>query len=93
MPTAHTSFGADLDQAPLATTGKFGSGNQTPEFVIVCFGLAKMKRTTVKTAPRDQKPATPRKPSRITKEILNVIEEYASSQREILKALRKRFFH
>ena len=51
-----------------------------------------MKRPTDKTAPRDQKPPTARKPSRITKEILKVIEEYASTQREFLKALRKRFF-
>jgi hypothetical protein len=52
-----------------------------------------MKRPTDKTAPRDQKPPAARKPSRITKEILKVIEEYASSQREFLKALRKRLFH
>jgi hypothetical protein len=58
------------------------------------FGLAKMKRPTGKTAPRDQKPPpAARKPSRITKEIRKVIEEYASSQREFLKVLRKRLFH
>jgi len=52
-----------------------------------------MKRPTDETAPRDQKPPTAREPSRITMEILKVIEEYANTQREILKALRKRFFH
>jgi hypothetical protein len=52
-----------------------------------------MKRSTDKTAPRDQKPPAARKPSRITEEIRKVIEEYASSQREFLKALRKRLFH
>jgi len=51
-----------------------------------------MKMPTDKTTPRDQ-PPTPRKPSDITKEILKVIEEYASTQRELLKALRKRLFH
>jgi hypothetical protein len=90
---ASTPFGTDIDQPTLAPTGKFGSGNQTLEFVIGCFGLAKMKMPTDKTAPRDQKPPTARKPSGITKEILKVIEEYASTQRELLKALRKRFFH
>jgi hypothetical protein len=86
-------FGTDIDQPTLAPTGKLGSGSQTFGFVIVCFGLAKMKRPTDKTAPPDEKPPTARKPSRITKEILKVIEEYASSQREFLKALRKRLFH
>ena len=52
-----------------------------------------MKRPTDKPAPRNQKPPTARKPSRIAKEILKVIEEYANTQRELLKALRKRFFH
>jgi hypothetical protein len=52
-----------------------------------------MKRPTDKTASRDQKPPKARKPLGITKEILKVIEEYASTQRELLKALRKRFFH
>jgi len=52
-----------------------------------------MKRSTDKTAPCDQKPPAARKPSRITKEIRKVIEEYASSQREFLKVLRKRLFH
>jgi hypothetical protein len=60
---------------------------------LFCFGLAKMKRPTDKTAPPDQKPPRARKPSRIAKEILKVIEEYASTQRELLKALRKRLFH
>ena len=86
-------FGTDIDQPTLAPTGKLGSGSQTFGFVIVCFGLAKMKRPTDKTAPPDEKPPTARKPSRITKEILKVIEEYASTQREFLKALRKRLFH
>jgi hypothetical protein len=57
------------------------------------FGLAKMKRPTGKTAPRDKKPPAVRKPSRISKEIRKVIEEYASSQREFLKLLRKKLFH
>jgi hypothetical protein len=48
---------------------------------------------TDKNAPRDQKPPTANKPSGITKEIIKVLEEYASTQRELLKALRKRFFH
>jgi hypothetical protein len=93
IPTNRPPFGTDIDQPTLAPTGKLGSGSQTLGFVIVCFGLAKMKRPTDKTAPRDQKPTTARKPSRITKEILKVIEEYANTQREFLKALRKRFFH
>jgi hypothetical protein len=59
----------------------------------VLLGLSKMKRPMDKTVPRDQKPPTARKPSRHMKEILKVIEEYASTQREFLKALRKRFFH
>jgi hypothetical protein len=65
---------------------------QTPVFVGVCFGLAKLKMPTDKTTPRDQ-PPTAHKPSSITAEILKVIEEYANTQRELLKALRKRFFH
>ena len=36
----------------------------------------------------DQKPPTARKPSRTTKEILKVIEEYAGTEREFPKALR-----
>jgi hypothetical protein len=51
-----------------------------------------MKTPTDKTTPSDKKPPTAGKPSRITEEILKVIEEYASSQREFLKLLRKRFF-
>ena len=51
-----------------------------------------MKMPTDKTTPRDQ-PPTAHKPSGITAEILKVIEEYANTQRELLKALRKRFFH
>ena len=58
-------FGTDIDQPRGRPTGKFGSGNQALKFVIVCFGLAKMKSPTDKTAPRDQKPPTARKPSGI----------------------------
>ena len=52
-----------------------------------------MKTPTDKTAPPNKTPPTARKPSRITEEIRKVIEEYASVQREFLKALRKRIFH
>jgi hypothetical protein len=40
----------------------------------------------------DGKPYTRRKDWRM-EEILRVIEEYASSQREFLKALRQKYFH
>jgi len=67
-------------------------GDQPLGFVIACFGLAKMKTPTDKSAAADEKPPTDRKPSRM-EEILQVIEEYANSQRELLRTLRQRFFH
>jgi hypothetical protein len=51
-----------------------------------------MKTPIGKPAPIKKPPAA-RKPSRIAEEIRKVIEEYASTQREFLKALRKRLFH
>ena len=52
-----------------------------------------MKTPTGKTDSPDKNPPTARKPSRITEEIRKVLEEYASTQRKFLKALRKRLFH
>jgi len=51
-----------------------------------------MKTPTDKTARPDEKPSEARKRSRMD-EILKVIEEYANNQRELLRTLRKRFFH
>ena len=51
-----------------------------------------MKTPTDRTAAAVEKSPTDRKPSRI-KEILKVIEEYANSQRELLRKLRQKFFH
>jgi hypothetical protein len=70
---------ADIDQACSAVAG----GSQ---------GMAQEKRPPDNIAPVDGKPPTARKPSRM-EEILRIIEEYASSQRELLKALRKKLFH
>jgi hypothetical protein len=67
-------------------------GNEPLGLVIACFGLAKMKPPTDKTADADEKPPTDRTPSRM-EEILKVIEEYANSQRELLRTLRQKFFH
>jgi hypothetical protein len=52
----------------------------------------KMKTPTDETARPGEKPPEVRKPSRMD-EILMVIEEYANTQREGLRMLRKRFFH
>jgi len=51
-----------------------------------------MKTPKDKTSPPNEKPPEVRKPSRMD-EILKVIEEYANTQRELLRMLRKRFFH
>ena len=51
-----------------------------------------MKTPTNKTAAADEKPPTDHKLSRM-EEILKVIEEYANTQRELLRTLRKKFFH
>jgi hypothetical protein len=51
-----------------------------------------MKTPTDKAAAAGQKPPTDRKLWRM-EEILKVIEEYANSQRELLRTLRKKFFH
>ena len=52
-----------------------------------------MKKTPTKDPPADEgEPPIAAKPSRMD-ERLKVIEEYINSQREFLRALRKRFFH
>ena len=61
-------------------------------FAIACLRAGKMKTPTDKTARPDETPPEARKPSRMD-EILKVIEEYANTQRELLRMLRKRFFH
>jgi hypothetical protein len=49
-------------------------------------------KTPTETARPDEKPPPAPKLSRMD-EILNMIEEYANTQRELLRMLRKRFFH
>jgi hypothetical protein len=55
-------------------------------------GMAQDKKPNEKTASADHSRDTAHKQSRM-EEIVRVIEEYANGQRELLKALRKKFFH
>jgi hypothetical protein len=59
---------------------------------LLASGWQKMKRPSDKTAPPNEKPPAAPKPSRMD-EILKVIEEYANTQRQLLRTLRKKFFH
>ena len=52
----------------------------------------KMKSPSNEKSAVNKKPPKVRKRSRM-EEMLRVIEEYVTPQREFLKALRKRFFH
>ncbi len=54
----------------------------------------KQMKTPAKDAPPadEEKPREAPKPSRM-EERLKMVEEYINSQREFLRALRKRFFH
>jgi hypothetical protein len=78
----------DIDQTALPRTEKIGSGNPRP----LCASGPQKRKTPTETARPDEKPPPAPKLSRMD-EILNMIEEYANTQRELLRMLRKRFFH
>jgi hypothetical protein len=78
------------DNRAVPTKEAWRSRGTTPS--IACFGLAKTETPKDKPAAADEEPPTDRKPSRMD-EILKVIEEYANSQSELLRTLRKKFFH
>ena len=84
----------DIDQTRvLRPTVKLAVRATTPlSLSLFASGWQKMKTPIGKPAPI-KKPLGARKPPRIMEEIRKVIEEYASTQREFLKALRKRLFH
>jgi hypothetical protein len=75
----HGAFSTDIDQTHAAPKG----GSE---------GMGQDKTPEDRTDSADERAATARNHSRM-EEILRLIEEYVSEQREVVKALRKKLFH